>query len=340
MKAYKRPGILRIFTEDLGIKVAALLLALFLWFNVAEKRPVEGVTELPLRYANLPANLAFASKAPASAKVRVRGAGRFMRWKLKDVYLSVNLSLASRGTNTHLISPAEVVMPSERGIEVLEVIDPKAVRVDLDIIGSRQVPVTPVFRGELAADKVMIGTPAVEPVKVTVTGAQRIVATLSSVPTVPIDINNLAKRDRVSARLDLASFPPLSCDVEDVVVSARTEPRKELGIPAVPVAADGAERVQVSFLPEEVDVVVSGAASQMDSLNPLDVGLVIDVSGLLRGQAELRAVVDSGGVSFDARPTDSEGRTGQVRRLRARIEAPYKLDVVSITPDEIAVSLR
>ncbi|HVP57686.1 MAG TPA: hypothetical protein VMU02_06275, partial [bacterium] len=178
MKAYKRPGILRIFTEDLGIKVAALLLALFLWFNVAEKRPVEGVTELPLRYANLPANLAFASKAPASAKVRVRGAGRFMRWKLKDVYLSVNLSLASRGTNTHLISPAEVVMPSERGIEVLEVIDPKAVRVDLDIIGSRQVPVTPVFRGELAADKVMIGTPAVEPVKVTVTGAQRIVATL------------------------------------------------------------------------------------------------------------------------------------------------------------------
>ena len=341
MRTYKRPGIVQALGQNIGIKLAALLLALFLWFNVAEKRPVEGVTELPLRYANLPANLAFASKAPALARVRVRGAGRFMRWKLKDVYLSINLSLASKGMNTHLVSPAEVVMPAERGVEVLEVIDPKAVRVDLDVIGSRQVPVVPAVRGELVADKAMLGKPVADPAMVTVTGAQKIVAALASVPTVPIDVNNLAKRDRVSVRVDLSAFPPLSSDADEVVVTARIEPRKELGIPAVPVEAGDGERVTVSFLPGSVDLVVSGAASQIDSLDPLALELVIDVSGLLRGQAELTAVIEGGTISFDARPADSEGRTtGQARRLRAYLTAPYKLEVVSVAPGEIAVALR
>jgi YbbR domain-containing protein len=264
-----------------------------------------------------------------------------MRWKLKDVYLSINLSLASKGMNTHLVSPAEVVMPAERGVEVLEVIDPKAVRVDLDVIGSRQVPVVPAVRGELVADKAMLGKPVADPAMVTVTGAQKIVAALASVPTVPIDVNNLAKRDRVSVRVDLSAFPPLSSDADEVVVTARIEPRKELGIPAVPVEAGDGERVTVSFLPGSVDLVVSGAASQIDSLDPLALELVIDVSGLLRGQAELTAVIEGGTISFDARPADSEGRTtGQARRLRAYLTAPYKLEVVSVAPGEIAVALR
>jgi YbbR domain-containing protein len=340
MRPYKRPGIGRALTQDVGTKVAALLLALFLWFNVAEKRPVEGVTELPLRYANLPANLAFASEAPASAKVRVRGAGRFMRWKLKDVYLSINLSLASKGMNTHLVSPAEVVMPADRGVEVLEVIDPKAVRVDLDVIGSAQVPVVPVIRGELVSERVMLSKPVADPARVTITGAQKIVTGLSSVPTVPIDVNSLAKRDRVSARLDLSALPPLSSDVDEVAVTAEIEPRKELGIPAVPVKAGDGERVTVSFLPGSVDLVVAGAATQIEALDPLELELVIDVSGLLRGQAQLTAVIEGGTISFDARPTDADGRTGQPHRLRAYLTAPYKLEVVSMAPGEIAVALR
>jgi YbbR domain-containing protein len=344
VRKYQRPGLRRLLTQDIGIKLAALLLALFLWFNVAEKRPVEGVTELPLEYANLPANLAFAAKPPAAAKVLVRGSGRFMRWKLKDVRLVINLSLATRGMNTHLVSPAEVAMPADRGIQVLEVIDPKAVRVDLDVVASREVAVAPALRGDLAPDKILMGSATADPPRVTITGAQRVISALASVPTAPIDINTLARRGRVTSRVDLAAFPSLTSAVEDVTVAATIEARKELGIPAVPVTAEGSDRVTASFLPGSVDLVVSGAASQMDSLDPREVALVIEIAGLVRGQAQLRAVVEDGRLSFDALPADAGapagGRGAQARRLRSRLTSPYRLDVVSVAPEEIALALR
>ena len=343
MRKYQRSGLKRILTKDLGIKLAALLLAIFLWFNVAEKRPVEGITELPLEYANLPANLAFAAKPPASAKVRVRGSGRFMRWKLKDVKLVINLSLATRGMNTHLVSPAEVAMPADRGIEVLDVIDPKAVRVDLDVVASREITVAPALRGDLAADKILMGTPTADPPRVTVTGAQRVVSALASVPTAPIDVNALARRGRLDSRIDLSGFPSLTSTSEEVTVAAAFEARKELGIPAVPLAAQGSDRVTVSFLPGSVDLVVSGAASELDSLDPRAVELVIEIAGLLRGQAQLKAVIEDGRLSFDAVPVDaggSGGREGQARRLRTHLTSPHRLDVVSVTPEEIGLAVR
>jgi YbbR domain-containing protein len=263
-----------------------------------------------------------------------------VHWKLKDVRLTINLSLATRGVNTHLVSPAEVVMPADRGIEVLEVIDPKAVRVDLDVVASREIAVAPAVRGDLVPEKIMLGRPTVEPAQVTVTGAQKVIEALASVPTAPIDVNNLARRGKLSTRLDLSGFPSLASGVEEVTVAARIEPRKDLGIPAVPLEAEGSDRVTVSFLPGTVDLVVSGAASQIDSLDPRGVVLVIEIAGLVRGQAQLRAAIEGGSLSFDARPVDAGGMAGQVRRLRTRLVSSHRLEVVSVAPDEIALAVR
>jgi hypothetical protein len=82
----------------------------------------------------------------------------------------------------------------------------------------------------------------------------------------------------------------------------------------------------------------------MDSLDPREVALVIEIAGLVRGQAQLRAVVEDGRLSFDALPADAGapagGRGAQARRLRSRLTSPYRLDVVSVAPEEIALALR
>ncbi|MFZ1948345.1 MAG: hypothetical protein WAW06_12415 [bacterium] len=122
---------LRFLTRDAGLKIAALLLALFVWFNVAERRPAEVVAEVPIEYANAPAATEVVSEGPAKARVRVGGTGVFVRWQLKDVKLVIDLSAGDRGVVTHVLSPNEVVVDRDSGLRILEIVEPKAIKVEL-----------------------------------------------------------------------------------------------------------------------------------------------------------------------------------------------------------------
>jgi YbbR domain-containing protein len=121
----------KFLTRDAGLKIAALLLALFVWLNIAERRPVEVVSEVPIEYANVPEATTVAPGVPAKVRVRVGGTGVFVRWQLKDVRLVVDLAAAELGVVTHVLSPGEVVVGHGSGLKVLEIVEPKAVKIEL-----------------------------------------------------------------------------------------------------------------------------------------------------------------------------------------------------------------
>lgn len=327
----------KVLTRDIGLKIAALLLAVFVWINVAERRPVEMVTSIPVWYVNMPAKTTLASRVPDVARVRIVGSGIFMRWRLKDVHVVVDLSAAERGVVTHVLSPAEVVTPPDQGLRVLEVLEPKAIKVELDALASKEVAVRPVLSGALAPDKVLVGLPAAAPERVALSGAERVLAALTSIPTVPVDVGYLARKGRVTAELDFSDLPPVSSDLEDVVVSARIEPRKEIGIPAVALAAGGSG-LRARFAPESVDLVIAGGASLVDSLDPRTIRLVVETAGLAAGQTLLSPVVEGGRLRFRARRADGSGDGS--RTVAARLDCPFTLEVISVAPDEIGLVLR
>jgi YbbR domain-containing protein len=325
--------------RDLGLKITALLLAVFLWVYVAERRPVEIVADLRIAYNNLPSNLTFAARPPVAAKARVRGTGMFARWRLKDVSLAIDLSAAERGVVTHVLSPGEALVPTDRDMQVLEILEPRAVRIDLDALATKELPVMPVLAGTLVAERILVSGPTAYPGRAVITGSRRVLAGLTSIPTVPLDVNQLAKRGRINTKLDLSAMPPLASDVDAVVVSARIESIKELGIPAVPVEAEGGAGMKGRFTPETVDVVISGAASQVDSLDPRDTRLVVDVADLVGGQMTLVPVVREGKLRLAVRQ-HAGGGENRVMEVGTRLESAFALDIVSVSPEEIGLVLR
>jgi len=324
-------------TRDAGLKIAALLLAVFVWVIVAERRPVELVADIPVRYVNMPAKATLASKVPDVARVRIGGSGIFMRWRLGDTHVEVNLSAAERGVVTHVLSPAEVITDSEQGLRVLEVLEPKAIKVELDDLVSKEVAVRPILSGALAADKVLVGLPAAAPERVVLSGARQVMAALTSIPTVPIDAGHLARKGKVNARLDLSGLPPVASEIGEVLVSARIEQRKEAGIPAVALAADGSA-LRARFAPETVELVIAGGASLVDSLDPRSIKVVVEAAGLPAGQLMLFPVVEGGRLHFKARSADARGE--EPRTVAARLDCPFTLEVISVTPAEIGLVLR
>ena len=326
--------------DDLGMKLAALALAVFLWATVAERRMVEVLTDLPLKYTNMPADMIFAADVPGAARARVRGRGKFLRWRLKDVYFAIDLSPAGEGIVTHVVSPSEVVIPPDKEIEVLEVLDPKAIRVELGRLVTRRIPAQPVLEGELEGDKIMLGKPSADPAQVVVDGAERLVSNLPSVATVPVDVNQLAKKGKVKAKIDFSDLPYVSTDVGEVTVTARIESRKELGIPSVPIEPYSRTRVKAKFTPETIDIVISGAESQVDSLDPQELKLVVEVTDLPKGQLIFTPLVRERTLYLEGRSAGKGRDEGERFEVRVRVEAPYDFDLVSTAPDELGLVLR
>ncbi|MFH1314469.1 MAG: hypothetical protein ABIJ00_14765 [Candidatus Eisenbacteria bacterium] len=326
--------------HDIGLKIAALALAVFLWINVAERRQVEVITELPLKYTNMAPDMTFAAEVPLVARAKIRGRGKFLKWRIGDVYLAIDLSPAGAGIVTHVVSPSEVVVPPDKEIEVLEVIEPKAIRVELDTLVTRKVPPQLVFEGDVPRDKVMIGRASPEPTEIVIAGAKSVVGTLTTVPTERIDVGQLAKKGRVTARVDLSALPFVTSDVEEIVVSVRAESRKELGIPGVPVEPVSGRGVKGKFTPDSLDVVISGAESQVDSLDPRELRLIVDVTNLPSGQLVFTPVVRQGTLLFEVKTVGRDRDDGQVFEIKARLEAPYNFELVSAAPDEISFVQR
>ncbi len=332
----KLPAFIR---HDLGLKVAALALAIFLWINVAERREVEIVAEIPLKY-NIASNLTFASEVPTKVKVRIRGKGKFLRWRLGDVYMLVDLTPAGRGIVTNVVSPGAAVIPADKDIKILEVIEPKAIRVELDKLVTVKLPPKPVFKGSIPEDRIMIGKPSTQPKVIVVAGAKQVLDTLSAIPTEPVDLGQLAKKGKIGAKLDFSKYPFVTSDTREVTVLARIEPRKELGIPSVPLVPVARRHIKAKFTPDSLDIFISGAESQIDSLDLQELKLVVNVSKLPKGQLIFRPVVKDGVAYFRVWPAGKDTSEEPSFELPAQLEAPYKLDVIEVSPQEIGFVQR
>ncbi len=325
--------------HDLGLKIAALVLALFLWFNVVGRMQIESVVSLPLKYTNMPQGMTFAKEVPMEAKARIRGRGRFIKWKLKDVYFAIDLSPAGSGMVTHVVSPSEVVIPPGKEVEILEVIEPKAIRVELDRLVTRKIPVKAVVEGELNSDKILVGKPHCDPPVVIVAGANKLIGRLKYVQTELVNINQIAKKKQVTARVDLSHLAFVTSDPEEVIVTARIEEKKELGIPSVPLKGLVSGSTRAKLTPDSLDIVISGAASQVDSLEPQDIAILIDLAGLAHGQHVLIPHTRDGKLYFEAR-RKGRGEEEAGLEIEGVLEAPYVFEVISVSEREIGLVLR
>ena len=158
--------------------------------------------------------------------------------------------------------------------------------------------------------------------------------------TETVDRGQLAKKGRVEARIDLAGLPYVTGDVDKVAIVARVEDRKELGIPSVPLEAPVGRGDKALFTPDSLDIVISGAQSQVDSLDPQDLKLVVDAHDLPKGQLIFSPKIRDGKLYFEVRAAGQSDQNVQVFEVRSRLESPYNFDLVLAEPSEIGFVKR
>lgn len=226
-------------TRNWRLKLAALGLAIFLW-AVVRTDPVSTTTVISaLVLVDLSGNPEWATAAPpapARVSVHVRGAARdIQRLQTSEVVIRVPMASISGADTVVTLRPA---WSNVDGALTVERIDPPDVEVSFERRDSAARPVSIRTVGELPDRQALAQPIQLSPVVVRVRGPAGRIASLDSIPIVPLDLSDVRGTGDYPVALDTTGLAGLVFTTMTVSVRVRLEPAEEMEFSSVPVVFD------------------------------------------------------------------------------------------------------
>ncbi|MFQ5678512.1 MAG: YbbR-like domain-containing protein [Gemmatimonadota bacterium] len=266
-----------VLRDNWPFKVAALVLAVLIWFNVSAnqdrtEQEVVSRLEFDVQDENW-----VAVQVPREVRVTFRG-------RLGDILnLPVNRPLIRRTLEEVADSVVRVELdPSmvqyDRRLSVQPVaVRPSGVELHFERVTTRRVPVAPRIGASAAPGYTVLGRPAVQPESVTVRGGRHEIEAIPRVETERISLEKLSQ----STTREVALVPPaeasgVSLDPERTLVTVRVDSLvdRRVRLTVRPVG-DGAADVVLS--PPEVTVLLSGPSSVVRELRAAELVARVEV---------------------------------------------------------------
>lgn len=263
--------------SNMGYRLMAFLLAVLLWYFVAGQRnpPVERSFTRPVEARALSSQLVLAAPLP-DVKVVARGAQNLIQ-SVTEEDLSVYVDLAGQEDGVSFV-PVKTRAPA--GIQVVRT-EPEMIRVDLDFLEEKRVPVRLSLSGEPAPGFTAL-EPALTPSQVTVKGPGRLLNVIQEAQAA-INVsgarNNLNQRVQVRVAKKTGQNLEVSPGMVEVLIPVVTQgPVKTVAVFADVQGKPKADFAVKELRVEPAKVDVTGAAQLLADLTEVHTKPV-DISG-------------------------------------------------------------
>jgi YbbR domain-containing protein len=286
-------GISSIFTDQLGLKLLALLLALVVYAHVYTEREQESTLRVPLRVTGLPPGLVLAEPTPEAVDLTARGKGKqVLKLKMETPEIIVDLSRVRPGRVQRMLSPTDVALPVGTEVTVTEIVAPRMVVFSVDTLVERSVGVEVLVEGEPGPGMALAGPLVAEPSQVTARGPLRSLDGLSTILAGPLRLSDVASGETVEiplqADLSQVEVEPTSVTVVVTLAPLITRDLYPVSVRAVNLAFGLAARVE----PDTAGVVFTGPATILDSLTSKSLEVRLDALTLPPGRHLLTPQID------------------------------------------------
>jgi YbbR domain-containing protein len=192
----------KLIMNNIGLKVSAVLLSVFLWFFVASRGQSEITLEAPLEFRDIPAELGIISSNVKTVMLTLRGQERFMKTlNASNIRVFIDMSKAREGEGIYHVDKGDVKLPF--AISVTNV-DPASIKVKLEERVTKSVPVRVSIIG--TAEKGVSVSASVEPKNVIITGLKSEVKQVRYLVTEDFDITDMKGTVTESLKLDTSGM--------------------------------------------------------------------------------------------------------------------------------------
>lgn len=271
--------------QNLPLKLVALALAIIMWILVVGERRSELRLTVPLELRNLPERLEISDQSTTQVEVAVRGYSSVLK-KLTpgDIDVHIDLSTVVEGPSVFSFSPEDIVVPL--GVSVLQV-SPSQVDLFLDATGEKTVPIKPVTRGTLVAGYTLDKVSA-EPKMVTITGARRLLNTITQAETDPVVIDDLAEDTVKKVKLRLPTGVRNEEENKVITVTVTVSPNLiELVFDDIPLQVEGETRKYI-LSPAVITAFIAGPELELGHLTSKDIPVFVATRDLPEGQSSVQ----------------------------------------------------
>lgn len=267
--------------NHLGLKLASLLCGITLWFYVVSGREYRIDVELPLRYVNLPHNLAISSRPPVTLPARLSGTALdLIRMKASDSasWLEIDLRDATLGQQTASIGDAGFRAPGFPAVRFQGANGIAAIDLDIDTRIERRIPVKLRVRTEAANGYAVIGEPQMHPSEIVVSGARNTLTRIFEIPTRTEEFTDLRWDNSLPIGLDLSALPPfVTVGDTSVRVLLKVETLERRVFTGITVQLIGNyDRNVFSLYPPTATVEITGGRNVLAQTRQSDIQLYIE----------------------------------------------------------------
>ncbi len=259
-----RHNLWEIVLANWPIKLTALVLAAVLWAAVAAEEPTTQLVPVSL-VVQTPEGRALTTPLPPVKALYAGSARELIKLYGSPPTIIKTIPDTVMGSEYALELRPEDLMVDGRVDAQVQDIQPRTIRVRLEDVARRTVPIVPRVRIVPDSGYTVTGGVAVVPSSVIVRGPEGRVRRIEEIKTLPVEIVGARGPLRRSVQLDTVGFGTVQVLPASVEISASIEAVSERLLLEVPVALKGVGAGWVSE-PAEVIVTLRGPASRVAQL--------------------------------------------------------------------------
>ena len=302
--------------NNFGLKIAALFLALLLWFHATTDKSFVYHFNLPLVLSGLSSDLILATQLPSEAKVKIKGKGKqLIKYFLSDKEsIVIDVSKFRAREVNYVIKPEEVPLPKDLSLEVAEVDSPKQMKIRLDYLSKKEVPVKPQIEVMPQSGYVQVGTLELKPDRVLLSGPRGLIRKVDWVDTEKRILGSLNSSASGLVPLVMPEGFNLKLSPDKVEYSIKIEKIVQREFPQLSVETMNlSPKRKIRIEPESVSVIIQGASQQIDSLDPDKIKI---------------------GLDFNKIGKEKQGKTVP------KVQLPEGVELLKIEPDSVKFTLE
>ncbi len=276
-------------SKQLGARLGAFGLAIFLWLFVVSNNNYSTIINIPIEVRNLnERKKAYKKEIPQIAKVRFKGKGRsiikslILKDFVKDFKLVIDLDRISEEYNFFLNDyynryPQKVSIPSTFELQYVEVIYPDSIHISLDEYMVKNVPIKSNIVINPSPGYIKIGKPILDSSLVTIAGAKNAVQSIEYIYTTNDTFNNIDMPINAQVSLETINNTLIEYSFLKLSYFQDIQPISERIISGVPVTIkNNLKGLVVRKNPSTVSLTIVGGLDYISEIQPADISVTID----------------------------------------------------------------
>lgn len=276
-----------LFVANWPYKLAALVLALLLWFSVSaeERLEYDVPTNLAVEVRDTAWVLASAPEDVRTVFQAQRGEATALTFGAQPV---IRISIDSVRSPTRRVELRSDMVEYNRQLNARPTeVRPSEIELQFEPRQARRLPVRPALEATAAEGFTIVRPVLLQPESVTVSGAESEVASMSEVPSERVELEDLRSSFTRELRLRTPpGVPTVSVSPRAVLATVEVDSLVELRFRRALELEGGAASAAASPV-DSVEVVVRGARGSLRSLSADDVSAYVTVDSLPPGGASL-----------------------------------------------------